>query len=361
MRLLKLNKDKKMNALQIALALAVSMLIFSTLATMVLEIIYKVFRLRQAGLKRMLEAFYKTEVKQRIQVMLARHGASGEDMPEFLEKVTSMTGGSHTLSTIEFIRRLAETEIGRRLAQRADSEVDALIDDITERYEDYGRRASQLFRRHSQIGTVVVSVIIAMCLNINVVTLFRTFQTNQELTQAVAGQAEQVMATYQVQFELLKATAQIDELEKTAIDTDINGLKQSVQKFTKTVEKAEKLGLPIGWTDDQFFNLDDIEKMGLFVWLLTTIFTGLLIGLGGPFWFDMVKRLSVISKVTGALIREPQTKEETDSVAKAQKGAAASIPEDSKAAFKLIIRTNRIIDNSVSEVSDFLGPRGLRL
>ena len=47
-----------MYAVQIALALAVSMLIFSTLATMVVEIFYKVSRLRQFGLKKMLEAFY---------------------------------------------------------------------------------------------------------------------------------------------------------------------------------------------------------------------------------------------------------------------------------------------------------------
>ena len=39
----------------------------------------------------MLEAFYRTEVKQRIQVMLARDGPPGEDMPKFIEKMTSMT------------------------------------------------------------------------------------------------------------------------------------------------------------------------------------------------------------------------------------------------------------------------------
>ena len=40
-----------MHALETALALAVSMLVFSSLATMVVEIIYKVFNLRRLGLK----------------------------------------------------------------------------------------------------------------------------------------------------------------------------------------------------------------------------------------------------------------------------------------------------------------------
>lgn len=350
-----------MNALQIAIALAVSMLIFSTLATIVLEIIYKVLRLRQIGLKMMLKAFYKTEVKQRIQVMLARDGASGEHMPEFIKKMTSMRGGSHTLSTIEFIRRLADTDIGRRLAQRADSELDALIDDITERYEDYGRMASQLFRRISQTGTVIVSVIIALFLNINAVTLFRTLQTNEVLTQAIAGQAEQVMTTYQVQAELLKSTAQKDESEKTAIDTHIKDLKQSMQKYKETVDKVEKLGLPIGWTDDQFFNSKDIKKMGWIVWILTTIFTGLLIGLGGPFWFDTVKRLTVVSQVTGGLVRQPPPKDETGDGAKPEKTPGKVYPEDPKTAFKTAVRAQRIIDNTGTEVGSFLGPKALRL
>ena len=350
-----------MYALQIALALAVSMLIFSSLATMVLEIIYKVLRLRQMGLKKMLETFYQSEVKQRIQVMLARDGASGEDMPEFIEKITSMTGGSYTLSTIEFIRRLAETDVGKLLAKRAESEVDALIDDITERYEDYGRRASHLFRRYSQIGTVIVSIIIALCLNINAVTIFRTFQTNEELTRSIAGQAEQAMAAYQIQAELLKASAQKDPSYITYVDDDIEALKGSVQRFRDTVEEAEKLGLPIGWSDDKFFNSDDINEMGWLGWLLATIFTGILIGLGGPFWFDMVKRLTMVSQVTGALIRQPPPKDEAEDDLEPKKRSSTVVPEDPKVVFKTVVRAQRIIDGPGDGAHGFLGPKALRL
>lgn len=350
-----------MYALQVALALAVSMLIFSTLSTMVVEILYKVFHLRQFGLKKMLEAFYQTEVKQRCRKILAREGAAVEEIPEFIAKVTSMTGGSSTLSTIEFIRRLADTEIGKRLARRADSEVDTLIEDIVERYEDYGRRSSNLFRRYSSLSNVIVSVAVALCLNINAVTIFRTFQNNKELTQAMVGQAEQAMAAYQVQAELLKATANKDKSAITSMDDDIKSLKGSVQSFKETVDEAEKIGLPIGWSGDQFFNHKDIEKMGWFFWTLTTIFTGFLIGLGGPFWFDMVKRLSVVSQVTGAYIRQPPAKDESGDETKPPKGATATLPEDPITAFKTAVRAQRIIDSAGDETSGFLGPRALRL
>ena len=350
-----------MNALQIALALTVSMLIFSTLATMIVEIIHKVLRLRRVGLNKMLEAFYNSEVRERIQVMLAPDGASVEDMPEFIKKMTSMTGGSHTLSTIEFVRRLADTELGKLLAQRADSEVDALIEDITERYEEHGRRASQIFRRYSQVGTVAVSVIVALCLNINAVTIFRTFQSNEKLTRAIAGRAEQAMAAYQVQAELLEASATLDPSEVAAIGTDIEDLKGSVREFRKAVDEAAKLGLPIGWSDDQFFNSKDIETMGWIVWILTTILTGFLIGLGGPFWFDVVKRFTVVPQLAGALVRQLPAKDETGDGTKPRESGTTVSAEDPKTAFKTVVRAQRIIDGMGAEVGGFLGPRAMRL
>ena len=349
-----------MYALQVALALAVSMLIFSTFCTMVVEIIYKLFHLRQRGLTKMLESFYEGEVKQRCRKLLAREGGTVEEMPEFVAKVTAMTGGASTLSTIEFIRRLADTEIGKRLARRADREVEILIDDVVERYEDYGRSASHLFRRHSQISNAAVAVIVALCLNINAVTIFRTFQNNRELTQKIAGQAEQAVAAWEIQVEL-KKTAPADDASKTAADSDTKDIQGSLKELKDAFEKAQQLGLPIGWTGDTFFNIDDIKKMGWFAWIITTVLTGFLIGLGGPFWYDMVKRLTVVSQVTGALIRQPPAKDESGDGAKPPKGAAAKIPEDPIAAFKTAIKAQQIIDRAGDEATDFLGPRALRI
>lgn len=350
-----------MKALQIALALAASMLIFSTFASMFLEIIWKVTRIRQWGLRKMLEAFFESEVKQKILIMLARDGATGEDKSDFIEKLTSMTGGSPTLSTIEFIRRLAGMEIGKRLAKRAESEVDALIDYISKRYEEYGRWSSQIFRRYSQIGTVIVSVLVALCLNINAVTIFRAYQNNEQLTQKIASQAVQAMAAYQAQAELRRAATQTDGDESTQIDSDVENLKASVSEFRKSIDEAKKLGLPIGWTDDRFFNPLDIQKTGWFLWILSTVCTGLLIGLGGPFWFDLVKRLTFVTQVTSALVREPTAKEESVDRTSLSKGMERVPPEDPKSAFKLIIRAQQIMDDRGGDGEDFLGPKALRL
>jgi hypothetical protein len=101
--------------------------------------------------------------------------------------------------------------------------------------------------------------------------------------------------------------------------------------------------------------------MGWLVWILTTIFTGFLIGLGGPFWFDMVKRLSVVSQVTGSLMRPPPAEGEGHGGTRSPKSATALLPEDAKTAFKTAVRAQRIIDSVGAAASDFLGPKALRL
>lgn len=331
-----------MNVLQIALAIAVSMLMFSTLASMVVEIIHKVLRVRRKGLKKMLTAFYEGEVKQRIQAMLKREGAASEDMQEFIDKIT-LKGGDTNVTTIEFIRRLADTEFGRGISKRADSEVDTLIEEIAIRYEEYGRQASVWFRQYSQIGTIIVSVIVAVCLNINGLIIFSAFQNDAALTRAVALQAEQAMVNYQAQAKSLAATLQAED--SSDLGPDIEKLKDSVDQLKDSVAAATDLGLPIGWpsawSQGRLFDDKDIEPLGWPVWLLTTILTGLLIGLGGPFWYDVVKRLTPINQLAGALVRQPPSKDD------AGKGASseATAAEDPKTAFKSVVLANRIFTN----------------
>lgn len=345
-----------MDMLQIALALAVSMLIFSTLASMVVEIIHKVLRLRHNGLKKMLTTFYMTEVKQKMQGLVAGNNVSSEEMPDFIKKASSMTGGSHTLSTIEFIRCFAETEIGKSLAERADNEIDTLIDNITKRYEDYGRQASEIFRLKSQILTVIVSISMAFLLNINVVTLFNTFKSNEELTNKFANQAGQVLVDYQVHVELLKKTINMDN------SLDVKDIQEDQNKFKEVLEEIKQSGIPIGWSDDDILNPVDLpENMNEYVWWVSFILTGILIGLGGPFWFDLVKRLSVVRQVAGALSRQPPEKNEISSGTAPQKASTAAITDNPKTAFKNAIRAQHIMDGSRAEAGSLLGPRGMRL
>ena len=52
----------------------------------------------------------------------------------------------------------------------------------------------------------------------------------------------------------------------------------------------------LGWLEGDLTNTLFNDPGGFFLWLFVVIVTGILIGLGAPFWFDIAKRLSQIRK-----------------------------------------------------------------
>jgi hypothetical protein len=135
-----------LNALQIALALAVSMLIFSTLATMVVSMFHTILNSRRRGLKNMLGAFYDSEIKGRLNAVLETNGPI-DGKQEFIDKITLDTGQAQipadtSVTTIEFVRRLANTDIGKSIAKRIDTEIDVLIDEFADQGDKEGTLAA---------------------------------------------------------------------------------------------------------------------------------------------------------------------------------------------------------------------------
>jgi hypothetical protein len=86
-----------------------------------------------------------------------------------------------------------------------------------------------------------------------------------------------------------------------------------------------------------------------------------LICLDGPFWFDIVKRLTFVRQIVGSLIRRPPTKTETDSKGKSQELNNTSFTEDLRIAFKSVIRAQHVIKGIKPEVDKHLGPKANHL
>ena len=348
-----------MNVLQIALALAVSMLIFATLATMVVEMVHTIVNSRRRGLKKMLGALYDSEVKERLNAALETNGPI-DSKQDFINKITLNTGQAKfpadtSVTTMEFVRRLAQTDIGKSIAKRAETEIDVLIDEFAGQYEEYGRQASQLFRRNAEVGSVIVSVFVALLLNINVLVIFKAFQDSEELTRQVALHAEQATLNYQAA-EVLKKAA-----ENQQVDVDLKArIETRWKEFDDTVEKAQALGLPIGWPDGEFFAPQAMQLHWVW-WLITTILTGFLIGLGGPFWFDVVKKLQPVTQLAGALLRQPTPQVGADKSDEDGTVAAGALVDDPKAAFKMAARTQQIIEEAANGNNGFHGPKAMRV
>lgn len=421
-----------MGELQVALALAVSMLIFSTFVSAIVELIHRTLTLRKHGMKVLIEAFYEKEVLGRLKSFVPAD-ARDKDNPNkeyrgrFLfqmwagtdstepkasdyskvrrKKIGSklsiplpmLDGSVDSMDVDDFFRRLAGTDVGKELSKSASAEVDALIEDLATRFEDYGKLATKYFRRRSQVISVLVAVLFAVLMNVNVVNLVREFYSNETLAQSIIDEADAAAANYQAQMAAIQAASGGGETSTATLEE----IKSGIENLNGDIQAAKELGLPIGWSDNIFFNKSDIigflaasSENGVtssdidgaetpksvsptgdnpwwatlfstittpdfWAWFLTSVATGLLIGLGGPFWYDMVKRLSTVNQFASAVASRTKTDEvgETKPVTKEEESKAAA-----KDAFNTATRAATIVaiaDRTISP--NWKGPKALRL
>lgn len=298
------------------------------------------------------------------------------------------------LDVSQFMSRLGDSDVGDHISNTAENSAagDDVLKDIASKFDAFGREASIYFERRARLTSVLVGFVVAYFMYVHPYELFKTYMTNPEVTQAVINMQDQVLGEYEkkISEEIIKNTNVVKEAEdnaKTANNdsdnaspeikpelktglvtkaTDANEKLRTVQKdldssFAKAREAVESLagqGVPIGWTEararDAGFKFD--SNLGLpwphegkalrtFIWLLVG---GLLVGLGAPFWYDMVKSLSSIR----TLVSGTKSLTNPDGTAKAPEEQ----PIDKTAAavdqFKLSIAGRKAVDESRSIADD---------
>lgn len=323
--------------LEAAMAFCVVMMVLSTMVTVLVESFYhRLFKLRQRGMRQLVAALYTDVIAPRLQLE-TRSAAS------FSKKITTLrympfdkqlTGFSgwfrkhwhrvivgrevQSLTALEFIARFADTEAGRALAataqqlgaQVAPQYLTDFLDDVSEKFADYGNSTREYFAKRAQMVSVLLSIVLVLALNLNVVDVFSTVLRDDKVRQQLLAQSELVSLTMQQQQQAADAAVQqlaavtlgaapnlTPAATKTAASPQLSPeksaaeLQASMQQSLKLLQNA---AIPMGapWPD-KFPEL--LERMAL------VIFSGLLVGLGGPFWFDTFRKLSSIAGVIRAL------------------------------------------------------------
>ena len=298
------------------------------------------------------------------------------------------------LDVSQFMSRLGDSDVGDHINNAAENSVagDDLLHDIASKFDDFGREASVYFERRARLTSVLVGFGVAYFMYVHPYELFKTYMTNPEVTQAVINMREKVLEEYEIKIseEISKNTSAVKvaeaiaktahnnsdnaspeinpeskaDLVQKATDADENlrkvkkGLDSSIAKAREAVESLAGQGVPIGWTEararDAGFKFD--SNLGLpwpyegkalrtFIWLLVG---GLLVGLGAPFWYDMVKSLSSIR----TLVSGTKSLTNPDGTAKVPEEQ----PTDKTAAavdqFKLSIAGRKAVDESRSIADD---------
>lgn len=245
------------------------------------------------------------------------------------------TGIYEWVSHEHVYRRLLELD---GIVDGTRDEMIARLKAFTLKYEEYCAAASQQFKENRLRWSILGGLLLSIAVNTNGIRIYNEFLKNPELAAAVSVRVG----------ELERASDQAEEKLQAALGGDTEGdlktFQKTVGEMTASLSGLQSTGIPIGWGFFPHCRLNDKEtgfiqylrslwekdedtsketdksqeKNGNSVstcllesdrqkstWalvgaVLAIIGTGLLIGLGAPFWFDVARRLATVRSAFGA-------------------------------------------------------------
>lgn len=180
--------------------------------------------------------------------------------------------------TLEYLLRCF-SEIGtiQHAALETREMLQTELNRIARKYEEFGSAVSANFKQNVQAWSIAIGILLAISANVDGLRIFEAYRADPKLSAAVIAQLEK--------------SKEVQEKESDLSNADAKD----------QIVDLVKLDIPIGWKfypngPSGLITTIKNDKLGLFVWLFKVIITGVLIGLGAPFWFDVAKRLSMIRK-----------------------------------------------------------------
>jgi hypothetical protein len=288
-----------MPMLDVALAFAITMLVTSTLVSYLVDVAHHLTKSRGKGFREMLERWTDEELMPTVQhhMAMARHRGelfvekSVEDMTEGLHKAIDDAGGGGFISeqelqemvslpTEELRLRLRRSPFGAVMLEELGDARDQLLDELAERWDAVGRKASESFQTKSRLWSVVAAILLALFANIDSVHLVDRYMTNESVRGEVLAHLERVETSLE-----------------PGSDPDIGEIKAQVAAL-------QAVGLPIGLAhfphscvnaEEPTACLDEPASVWA-SWFIGIALTVLFAGFGEPFWYDMVASITAVRK-----------------------------------------------------------------
>ncbi len=329
--------------LEAAMAFAVVMIVLSTLVTGVVEFIHQCLGTRAKHLKTMSQRFFQQVVwprlGQRLQddfkIDLAGAQAAFEKAMvsnPLADEAGTLGGKVDSLTPGAFVERLARTEVGQAIMKEADGAetiLDDIVTDFAQQFDRYGRAASEFVASRARTMSLVVGCALAVIINVDAERLISALMKDPGLRSELIDQVETANAENRKALDSLDAVI-AQHAEGGPVDLD--SLKAAREEFQLQVQEVHSIGLPIGWDYFPYCQggsklpacdgswLDNLQAYPK--WALMVLVAGLLVGLGGPFWYDVFKRLASIRELAGALAPGQKADPLTQRAAAAEEAAA---------------------------------------
>lgn len=325
--------------LQSILAFVLTMLGLATLVTVILEMISRFTRRRGRVLRHVLELVFEKEigpilkaelaatdqrVKDAIDVVVTSpfKPATGEN--GFFKAVawlmTRAFGAdeSRELTARDFLVRLSRTEVGTELYTAAKADWDTAIERIETRYDEVAAASSEWFRNSNAVASLVIGVCLAFTLNVDGMRVFDFFLKNPNQAAAVVGDAEAYLKAHrevQERVENAKKTLETAAMDDRAARAEAQRVLDTISTTYRGIQtqrsQLAEIGLPTGAgvfpycrptqggsAPDERCKAEEYAFFGHFVsWFFIVLLSGVLIGLGGPFWYNAATGLLRVTQM----------------------------------------------------------------
>jgi hypothetical protein len=319
-----------MQALDAALAFAITMLILAMVVTTLVETLHRLFGLREKGLAILLGNFYDRILSSRggsvlqgadearararrafIEMMTVNRGPVGKAPMTALNRSLNVDSAAEdrkflnwiwsgrrlgSLSLTAFMERLGGSEWGAQLVTQAgtagEKGIEWVLKDVAQKFDAFGAEASEYFESRARLLSVIVGFVLAFAINVNALALFETFMKRPDVTQAVIARGESATKSYenlQKQVDTLNASAQAASTDEARA-----AVQRAADEAAAAVDSLQSVGVPIGWNTQSVADFRRSTPMSL----LGLLLGGLLIGLGGPFWYKAVQTLTGVRSFT---------------------------------------------------------------
>lgn len=265
------------------LAFALTMLVFSTVVTIIIEGIHRVWKMREAGLKLLMESLFDKVVWGRFKPYFVKpdateaqaaqaKAAARDDFVKLLtdtqgipEKARGFFGGFvpkqiTSLTSMQFAERLAQTEIGKKVvtevqaaltgtAQELQQALDQVIKDLVQKFERFGAEATEFFKRRSHIFAVLLGFALVFAANFDAIQVFKAYLNDDKLREALIQSTDAIQKQHVAAVERLQRTAD-DKNAPAAVAADdlIKQLEKSRAEAEKALAELRAKGVPIGWS-----------------------------------------------------------------------------------------------------------------
>lgn len=406
-----------MQLLDASLAFALTLAALATVVTTILEACLRIMRIRKKNLVEVMKLLNKELEKDSLQMSPEerwlffskvvvnpawsidlvsnvnwdkRSENSEQVLCEFLSSFDKITARKKLYDkvTLEYVLRcLAECDSVKRAAVETTDKIKTEFNRIARKYEEFGSAVSVSFKQYAHLWSIIVGIFLALAANVDGLRIFEAYLADPKLATAVIEEHEAFLEKNEEVQKLITnlktlhsmETAKISEIEKAqqaqsgndiidslkrelleiqekiADQSKFVNLQKNIQDARAQVAELTTIGVPIGWHLSP--NYPDIKKdpFGFFTKLLKVILTGILIGLGAPFWFDVAKRLARIRKGLANTNASDETR-------LAARDANGNTEERKKIVEDVVLDiANEAGASRTPQPSNFMGPKGLIL